>query len=84
MTELTDSAGHLAAQPSPDWPQASGTSITDPAVAAVLARLETLPQSPVADHEAVYNGLHDVLLDALNAEPGDGGPAGNPATGGGA
>ncbi|WP_411376109.1 hypothetical protein ACLH0K_07185 [Arthrobacter sp. MPF02] len=84
MTELTDSAGHLAAQPSPNWPQASGAGITDPAVTAVLARLETLPQSPVAEHEAVYNGLHDALLDALNAGPGDSGPADGPAAGGGA
>ena len=84
MTELTDSAGRLAAQPSTEWPQALGTGITDPGVTAVLARLETLPQSPVAEHVAVYNGLHDALLDALNAEPGDIGPADNSAAGGGA
>jgi hypothetical protein len=67
MTELTgpDAA---AAQPFPDWPEAGGAGITDPAVARALARLADLPHAPVAEHEAAYTALHDELLEALNDE----------------
>ena len=70
MTELTgpDAA---AAEPSPDWPEAPGAGITDPAVARALARLADLPQAPVAEHEAIYTALHDELLEALNDEHPD-------------
>ena len=82
MTELTgpDAA---TAEPSPDWPEAPGAGITDPAVARALARLADLPQAPVAEHEAAYTALHDELLEALNDEhPDEDADAG--ATGGGA
>ena len=78
MTELTgpDAA---AAQQSPDWPEAPGAGITDPAVARALARLADLPQTPVAEHEAAYTALHDELLEALNDERPDPGAAGGGA-----
>jgi hypothetical protein len=72
MTEL-NRPDETAAQPSPDWPGAADAGITDPVVAQALSRLDALPQIPVAEHEAAYNGLHDELLAALNAEPADGG-----------
>lgn len=67
MTELTGS--QEAAQPSPDWPRLDQAAISDPTVSRALARLEALPQAPVAEHEAAYSRLHDELLEALNAEP---------------
>lgn len=73
MTELTESEP-AAAQPSPDWPSASDAGVTDPVVARALARLEALPQIPAADHETVYNELHDELLAALNSEPANSEP----------
>jgi hypothetical protein len=72
MTEL-NRPDEAAAQPSPDWPGTADAGVTDPVVAQALTRLDALPQVPVADHEAAYNGLHDELLAALNAEPTDGG-----------
>lgn len=72
MTELTGSPE--AAQPSPDWPRLDSAAINDPIVSQALDRLEALPQAPVAEHEAVYGLLHDGLLEALNAEPGNAGP----------
>ena len=39
---------------------------TDAGVAAVLERLGTLPDLPVAQHGEIYAGLHDDLLTALN------------------
>jgi hypothetical protein len=67
MTELTEPEP-AAAQPSPDWSQASDTGVTDAVVAQALARLGALPQVPVAEHETVYNELHDELLAALNSD----------------
>ena len=74
MTELTepdDSTG----QPTPEWPQhasrGSGQEITDPQVARAVARLSDIPGLPAADHEAVYNELHDQLLAALDSDPID-------------
>jgi len=49
-----------------------------------MARLLDIPGLPTADHETVYNELHDELLAALNSDPidqvraathGDGGAA---------
>jgi hypothetical protein len=71
MTELTEPEP-AAAQPSPDWPRTDDAGIADPVVAQAFARLNSLPQIPVAEHEAAYNDLHDELLAALNAEPTDG------------
>ena len=74
MTELTEPLP-AAAQPSPDWPGTGGAGVTDPVVAQALARLGALPQVPVAEHEAVYNELHDELLAALNSDPANSDPA---------
>ena len=76
MTELTEPEP-AAAQPSPEWPEAGDTGVTDPVVAQALARLGALPQVPVAEHEAVYNELHDELLAALNTDPAGTDPAGS-------
>lgn len=76
MTELTEPEP-AAAQPSPDWPEASDEGVTDPVVAQALVRLGALPQVPVAEHEAVYNELHDELLAALNSDPAGSDPAGS-------
>ena len=73
MTELTEPEP-AAAQPSPDWPGTSDADVTDPVVAQALARLGALPQVPVAEHETVYNELHDELLAALNSDPGSSDP----------
>ena len=70
MTELTEPEDPTI-QPAPEWPQADGRDITDPPVAQAVARLLDLPQLPAADHEAVYNLLHDDLLAALNSDPAD-------------
>ncbi|XAS65267.1 hypothetical protein ACOM2C_00055 [Pseudarthrobacter sp. So.54] len=46
---------------------ASGQATSaDAGVAAVLERLGTLPDLPVARHGDIYAGLHDDLLAALN------------------
>ena len=83
MTELTE-PDHPTDQPAPEWPQAPGQDIRDPQVAQATARLLDLPGLPAAEHEAVYNVLHDELLAALNSDPidqvraathGDGGAA---------
>ncbi|HET7783543.1 MAG TPA: hypothetical protein VFL08_14665 [Arthrobacter sp.] len=74
MTELTEPLP-AAAQPSPDWPGTGGAGVTDPVVAQALARLEALPQVPVAEHETVYSELHDELLAALNSDPANSDPA---------
>ncbi|MFX1821246.1 hypothetical protein PV768_15805 [Pseudarthrobacter sp. CC4] len=74
MTELTEPLP-AAAQPSPDWPGTGGAGVMDPVVAQALARLEALPQVPVAEHETVYSELHDELLAALNSDPANSDPA---------
>ncbi|KNH16707.1 hypothetical protein ACU18_12660 [Arthrobacter sp. ZBG10] len=75
MTELNASEHSDPVQPSPDWPEAAGPAISDPRVAAVLARLAELPGQPVDTHEEAYAGLHDGLLAALNEEPAGAGSA---------
>lgn len=74
MTELTQ-PDPAAAQPSPDWPETGGPDVTDPVVAQAMTRLGALPQVPVAEHETLYNELHDELLAALNSEPAKSEPA---------
>ena len=44
----------------------------DPAVDAVLSRLDAVGETPVADHAALYADLHDGLLAALNEDPAEG------------
>jgi len=73
MTELSPPDESAAAQPSPDWPLDSQPEVTDQLVQQALAPLNVLPGVPVAEHEAVYNALHDNLRTALDADPSDGG-----------
>lgn len=73
MTELNEAHHQVAAQPTPEWPDTAAAQVGDPSVEVVLATLDALPAMPVADHEAIYSGLHDALLETLNEEP----PAGN-------
>jgi hypothetical protein len=75
MTELSPPDESAAAQPSPDWPQDSQPEVTDQLVHQALAPLKSLPAVPVAEHEAVYNALHDELRAALDSDPSDGGPS---------
>ncbi len=69
MTELSPSDESAAAQPSPDWPRISHDEVSDHLVQQSLARLDALPGTPVAGHEAVYSELHDGLRAALDADP---------------
>jgi hypothetical protein len=62
-----------------DWPASSlGAAAQDPAVGALLERLDALPGRPVAGHGEVYAGLHEDLMEALNedlsGQPGAVGP----------
>ncbi len=43
-------------------------SDADPAISAILTRLEALPEMAVSDHLDVYTRLHDDLRDALNED----------------
>ena len=70
MTELSPTDESAAAQPSPDWPLDSQPEVTDQLVHQALAPLKALPAVSVAEHEAVYNDLHDQLRAALDADPG--------------
>jgi len=70
MTELTEPEDPTI-QPAQEWPQADRQDLTDPQVAQSVARLLDLPGLPAADHESVYNLLHDDLLAALNSDPAD-------------
>jgi hypothetical protein len=70
MTELTGPE-ESSAQPSRDWPGLAAAAIPDAVVAQALTVLETLPATPVEEHEEAYTRLHDELLDALNANPQD-------------
>lgn len=55
-----------------DWPESpAGAAAQDPDVGALLERLGALPDLPVADHGEVYAGLHDDLMEALNADPSE-------------
>ncbi|MDQ0664937.1 hypothetical protein QFZ35_003435 [Arthrobacter ulcerisalmonis] len=83
MTELTE-PDDATAQPAPEWPQPGAQVITDPQVAQALATLPDIPGLPAADHESVYNGLHDELLAALNSDPPDGDPSETNPVGGAA
>ncbi|MGX1161581.1 hypothetical protein FBY31_0041 [Arthrobacter sp. SLBN-100] len=69
MTELSTPDESAAAQPSPDWPLDSQPAVTDQLVQQALAPLDALPGVPVAEHEAVYDALHDELRTALDSDP---------------
>ncbi len=71
MTELSQPDSATAAQPSPDWPRAGQAEVADHLVQQSLGRLDALPRTPVAEHEAVYSELHDELRAALDADPAE-------------
>jgi hypothetical protein len=62
----------------PSWPDAgprtggaqagSGDGAGDAGLPAALSVLGGLPDLPVAEHAAVYDGLHEALLEALDAD----------------
>ena len=85
MTELTEPEDPTS-RPDPGWPHRDardfGQDIRDPQVVQAVAGLLDLPGLPAADHEAVYNRLHDDLLAALNSDPTGSGPTGSGPTGG--
>ena len=72
MTELHQEHHGEPAQQTPHWPGTGTESITDPEIAAIVTALEGVPDRPVAEHEAVYTGLHDALLLALNEDTPNG------------
>lgn len=51
------------------WPDDVGPT-GDALVDRALALLEGVPESPVAQHGDLFAGIHDSLLEALDAEPG--------------
>lgn len=52
-----------------DWPASpANAAAPDPAVEALLERLDALRGLPVAGHGDVYAGLHEDLLEALNED----------------
>lgn len=52
-----------------EWPVHAGEpAVGDPAVDALLVRLDTLPELPVSSHGEVYAGLHEDLTAALNED----------------
>ncbi|MBT1002210.1 hypothetical protein KIH31_06310 [Paenarthrobacter sp. DKR-5] len=54
------------------WPAAPEPT-TDPAVDAVLARLDGLGTLPVSEHEALYGSVHDDLFAELDSDTGSAG-----------
>ena len=61
----------------PAWPDAGprtgggakpGDGSGDGGLPAALSVLRGLPDLPVADHAAVYDGVHEVLLQVLDAD----------------
>ncbi len=71
MTELSPPDESAAAQPSLDWPRMNYDEVPDYLVQQTLARLDVVPGTPVAEHEAAYSELHDELRAALDADPAE-------------
>lgn len=56
-------------RPAVQWPEAANPT-GDPLVDRALGPLEDVNKLPVPDHGDLYAGIHDGLLEALDAEPG--------------
>ena len=56
-------------RPAVQWPDAASPT-GDPLVDRALGLLGEVAESPVPDHGELYAGVHDALLEALDAEPG--------------
>jgi hypothetical protein len=52
----------------PSEPATQSSAAQDPAISSLLDRLGALPGMPVSGHGAVYAGLHDDLMEALNED----------------
>jgi hypothetical protein len=70
MTELNDLPEPAVEHFEAVWPENPATT-GDEWVDSALARLGGIPGTPMAEHSGIYSGLHDSLLAALNAEPGN-------------
>jgi len=70
MTESSNAPVHEAESPAAvQWP-ATETPTGDAPVDKALGPLADVAGSPVSDHGELYAGIHDSLLEALDAEPG--------------
>ncbi|MFJ6536978.1 hypothetical protein ACIQH5_12190 [Paenarthrobacter sp. NPDC091711] len=58
-----------AERPAVQWPEVP-VPTGDPLVDRALSLLDGVVGSPVPDHGELYTGVHDGLLEALDAEPG--------------
>lgn len=71
---MTDPQQPDAEHPDPEppavqWPDTASPT-GDPLVDRALGLLDGVAESPVPDHGELYTGIHDALLEALDAEPG--------------
>jgi hypothetical protein len=81
MSELKEGPETVPGSSEVTWPDAAavarageeGTELSaglaDSAVAAAVRHLGRLPGLPVARHGALYEEMHDALLEALNEDP---------------
>ncbi len=70
MTEPSNAPVPEAESPAVvQWP-ATATPTGDAPVDKALGLLADVAGSPVSDHGELYAGIHDSLLEALDAEPG--------------
>lgn len=69
MTDPSRPEEYAAGPPFPAWPQDGQVELADQLVQRSLARLDALPRTDLAGHEAVYTEIHDELRAALDADP---------------
>ncbi len=61
----------LPSRTGPDPSPGHQAASDDPAVSAILARLNGIPEAGVSAHLDIYTRLHDELRDALNEDVAD-------------
>ncbi len=74
MPETPDTQPAVASGDRVSWPDPSPghqAASDDPAVSAILARLNGIPEAGVSAHLDIYTRLHDELRDALNEDVAD-------------